>query len=73
MPDDHRLARQRGRAEQYADDPSSRPCSTWKSDSGEHRAITPPGATLRVVVVPDAFSVLTSVAAGVGLGVLSEG
>jgi DNA-binding transcriptional LysR family regulator len=36
------------------------------------RAVTPPGAQLRIAArVPDALSVLTSVAAGIGLGVLS--
>jgi DNA-binding transcriptional LysR family regulator len=36
------------------------------------RAVTPPGAQMRIVTrVPDALSVLTSVAAGIGLGVLS--
>ncbi len=36
------------------------------------RAITPPGTSMRIVArVPDALSVLTSVSAGIGLGVLS--
>jgi DNA-binding transcriptional LysR family regulator len=40
---------------------------------GNIAAVTPAGASMRVVArVPDAFSVLASVAAGVGLGVLSE-
>jgi DNA-binding transcriptional LysR family regulator len=37
------------------------------------RMVTPTGMSMRVVArVPDAFSVLTAVAAGIGLGVLSE-
>jgi len=37
------------------------------------RAITPPGTSMKIAArVPDALSVLTAVAAGIGLGVLSE-
>ena len=37
------------------------------------RAITPPGASMRIVArVPDILSVLISVAAGIGLGVITE-
>jgi DNA-binding transcriptional LysR family regulator len=40
---------------------------------GNIQAITLPGMSLKVVTrVPDAYSVLISVAAGMGLGVLSE-
>jgi DNA-binding transcriptional LysR family regulator len=40
---------------------------------GNIAAVTPDGAAKRVVArVPDAFSVLTSVAAGMGVGVLCE-
>lgn len=40
---------------------------------GNVAAVTPSGTSLRVAVrVPDAFSVLISVAAGMGLGVMSE-
>ena len=76
MPDDHRLAsRNVVEPEQYAAEPFvatllDMEIGFW----GNIAAITPAGATLRVVVrVPDAFSVLTSVAAGIGLGVMSEG
>jgi DNA-binding transcriptional LysR family regulator len=37
------------------------------------RALTPPGVSMRIVArVPDIFSVLISVAAGIGLGVVTE-
>jgi DNA-binding transcriptional LysR family regulator len=75
MPDDHRLAsRNVVEPEQYANEPFvatllDMEIGFW----GNIAAITPPGATLRVVArMPDAFSVLTSVAAGIGLGVMSE-
>jgi len=76
VPDGHRLAsRNVVEPEQYASEPFvatllDMEIGFW----GNIAAITPAGATLRVVLrVPDAFSVLTSVAAGVGLGVMSEG
>ncbi len=53
--------------------PSSRYRWKWKSDSGGNiAAISPPGVSLRIVErAPDAFTVMTLVAAGVGIGVLS--
>jgi DNA-binding transcriptional LysR family regulator len=76
IPEGHRLAsRNMVEPEQYASEPFvatllDMEIGFW----GNIAAITPSGATLRVVArVPDAFSVLTSVAAGVGLGVMSEG
>ena len=75
MPDDHPLAsRNVVEPEQYAGEPFvatmlDMEIGFW----GNIAAITPSGETLRVVArMPDAFSVLTSVAAGIGLGVMSE-
>lgn len=76
IPEGHRLAsRNVVEPEQYGSEPFvatllDMEIGFW----GNIAAITPTGASLRVVLrVPDAFSVLTSVAAGVGLGVMSEG
>jgi DNA-binding transcriptional LysR family regulator len=76
IPEGHRLAsRNVVEPEQYGAEPFvatllDMEIGFW----GNIAAITPAGATLRVIQrVPDAFSVLTSVAAGVGLGVMSEG
>src|SRR5262249_8659729 len=75
MPDDHRLSsRHVVEPAQNAEEPlPGRRLDMESGCWGDTAAITPAGATLRVVArMPDAFSVLTSVAAGVGLGVMSE-
>ena len=75
IPEAHRLASCKEVApEMFVDEPFV--ATLLEMEMGfwsNMRAVTPPGMTMRVVArVPDAFSVITAVSAGIGLGVVSD-
>ena len=75
IPHDHRLAARREvEAEMLDGEPLV--ATLLETDMGfwsNIRAITPAGMTMRIVMrVPDVFSVMIAVAAGIGLGVVTE-
>ena len=75
IPEAHRLASCKDVApEMFADEPFV--ATSLEMEMGfwsNMRAVTPAGMTMRIVArVPDAFSVITSVSAGIGLGVVSD-